>query len=107
VAGWRESTSPIMCSYKLVEVRFDMIYMLQARIEEFVQKVCSPTVYRYRVELFKHNDECYKMLKLTRRLKRRFLFFGFLFVQNNFAWIRIWTFLVETGRLGPDPGLDK
>jgi hypothetical protein len=28
-----------MCSYKLVEVRFDMVYMLQARIEEFVQKV--------------------------------------------------------------------
>jgi hypothetical protein len=28
-----------MCSYKLVEVRFDMVYMLQARIEEFVHKV--------------------------------------------------------------------
>jgi hypothetical protein len=28
-----------MCSYKLVEVRFDVIYMLQSRIEEFVHKV--------------------------------------------------------------------
>jgi len=36
--GWRETTTPIMCSYKLVEVRFDMVYMLQARIEEFVHK---------------------------------------------------------------------
>lgn len=38
LAGWRENTKPIMCSYKLVEVRFDMVYMLQARIEEFVHK---------------------------------------------------------------------
>lgn len=38
LAGWRETTNPIMCSYKVVEVRFDMVYMLQARIEEFVHK---------------------------------------------------------------------
>jgi len=36
--GWREDTEPIMCSYKLVDVRFDMMYLMQGRIEEFVQK---------------------------------------------------------------------
>jgi len=36
--GWREDTKPIMCSYKLVDVRFDMMYLMQARIEEFVHK---------------------------------------------------------------------
>jgi len=36
--GWRDSTNPIMCSYKLVDVRFDMMYLLQGRIEEFVHK---------------------------------------------------------------------
>lgn len=36
--GWREDTKPIMCSYKLVEVKFDMVYLLQARIEDFVHK---------------------------------------------------------------------
>lgn len=36
--GWRDDTHPIMCSYKLVDVRFDMMYLMQARIEEFVHK---------------------------------------------------------------------
>jgi len=36
--GWRDSTKPIMCSYKLVDVRFDMIYLLQGKIEDFVHK---------------------------------------------------------------------
>jgi len=39
VEGWRDSTKPIMCSYKLVDVRFDMIYLLQGKIEDFVHKV--------------------------------------------------------------------
>jgi len=38
VEGWRDSTKPIMCSYKLVDVRFDMIYLLQGKIEDFVHK---------------------------------------------------------------------
>ena len=29
----------VLCSYKLVDVRFDMMYLMQGRIEEFVQKV--------------------------------------------------------------------
>jgi len=36
--GWRDSTKPIMCSYKLVDVRFDMMYLMQGKIEEFVHR---------------------------------------------------------------------
>jgi len=36
--GWRDDSKVIMCSYKLVEVKFDMMYLLQSRIEEFVHK---------------------------------------------------------------------
>ena len=37
--GWRDDTHPIMCSYKLVDVRFELMSLLQSRIEEFVHKV--------------------------------------------------------------------
>ena len=37
--GWRETTQPIMCSYKLVDVRFDMMYLLQGKIEQTVHNV--------------------------------------------------------------------
>lgn len=36
--GWRDDVKPIMCSYKLVDVRFDMMYLIQNRVEEFVHK---------------------------------------------------------------------
>nr|XP_033769957.1 cytoplasmic phosphatidylinositol transfer protein 1-like isoform X2 [Geotrypetes seraphini] len=36
--GWREHTHPIMCSYKLVTVKFE-VWGLQTRVEQFVHKV--------------------------------------------------------------------
>ncbi|XP_029432016.1 cytoplasmic phosphatidylinositol transfer protein 1-like isoform X2 [Rhinatrema bivittatum] len=36
--GWREHTHPVMCSYKLVTVKFD-VWGLQTRVEQFVHKV--------------------------------------------------------------------
>ncbi|XP_015274894.1 PREDICTED: cytoplasmic phosphatidylinositol transfer protein 1-like [Gekko japonicus] len=36
--GWREQTQPIMCSYKLVTVKFE-VWGLQTRVEQFVHKV--------------------------------------------------------------------
>lgn len=36
--GWKDTIKPMMCSYKLVDVRFDMMYLIQARVEEFVHK---------------------------------------------------------------------
>ncbi|KAL4624504.1 cytoplasmic phosphatidylinositol transfer protein 1-like [Arapaima gigas] len=37
--GWRESSKPVMCSYKLVAVKFE-VWGLQTRVEQFVHK-CS------------------------------------------------------------------
>uniref|UniRef100_A0A8C0G748 Phosphatidylinositol transfer protein N-terminal domain-containing protein n=1 Tax=Chelonoidis abingdonii TaxID=106734 RepID=A0A8C0G748_CHEAB len=36
--GWQEHTKPIMCSYKLVTVKFE-VWGLQTRVEQFVHKV--------------------------------------------------------------------
>lgn len=36
--GWRETHQPIMCSYKLVTVKFE-VWGLQTRVEQFVHKV--------------------------------------------------------------------
>ncbi|NWX90309.1 PITC1 protein, partial [Nothoprocta pentlandii] len=36
--GWRLHTKPIMCSYKLVSVKFE-VWGLQSRVEQFVHKV--------------------------------------------------------------------
>ncbi|KAJ7413926.1 cytoplasmic phosphatidylinositol transfer protein 1-like protein [Pitangus sulphuratus] len=36
--GWRQHTTPIMCSYKLVSVKFE-VWGLQTRVEQFVHKV--------------------------------------------------------------------
>ncbi|NXE70669.1 PITC1 protein, partial [Calcarius ornatus] len=35
--GWRQHTKPIMCSYKLVSVKFE-VWGLQTRVEQFVHK---------------------------------------------------------------------
>lgn len=36
--GWINSQDPIMCSYKLVTVKFE-VWGLQSRVEQFVHKV--------------------------------------------------------------------
>lgn len=36
--GWINSQDPIMCSYKLVSVKFE-VWGLQSRVEQFVHKV--------------------------------------------------------------------
>ncbi|RXN00896.1 Cytoplasmic phosphatidylinositol transfer protein 1, partial [Acipenser ruthenus] len=38
--GWRDSQQPIMCSYKLVTVKFE-VWGLQTRVEQFVHKVSA------------------------------------------------------------------
>ncbi|XP_015119431.1 cytoplasmic phosphatidylinositol transfer protein 1 isoform X2 [Diachasma alloeum] len=37
VEGWHDTTNPIMCSYKLVDVSFE-VWGLQTRVEEFIHK---------------------------------------------------------------------
>lgn len=38
VEGWRETTQPIMCSYKLVDASFE-VWGMQTRVEDFIHKV--------------------------------------------------------------------
>lgn len=40
--GWRDTQDPIMCSYKLVSVKFE-VWGLQTRVEQFVHKVRRQT----------------------------------------------------------------
>jgi len=59
--GWRDSSNPVMCSYKLVEVRFDMMYLLQARIEEFVHKAIREILLVGHRQAFAWVDDWYGM----------------------------------------------
>lgn len=38
VEGWRSTSQPIMCSYKLVNASFE-VWGLQTRVEEFIHSV--------------------------------------------------------------------
>ena len=40
----QDSTSPIMCSYKLVNVSFD-VWGLRDRVENYVHRVCTVLYY--------------------------------------------------------------
>ena len=40
--GWRDDTQPIMCSYKLVDVRFDMNKMSQLNSRKLEEKKTQP-----------------------------------------------------------------
>lgn len=44
--GWRDTQDPIMCSYKLVTVKFE-VWGLQTRVEQFVHKVTSALPHKY------------------------------------------------------------
>jgi len=38
--GWKQELEPIMCSYKLVKISFE-VWGLQTRVEDYAQKVCG------------------------------------------------------------------
>lgn len=44
--GWRDTHQPIMCSYKLVTVKFE-VWGLQTRVEQFVHKVSETGALSY------------------------------------------------------------
>lgn len=44
--GWRDTQDPIMCSYKLVTVKFE-VWGLQTRVEQFVHKVRGHSLNRH------------------------------------------------------------
>lgn len=47
--NWKNTTSPIMCSYKVVEASFE-VWGIQSKAEEYIQKVnliCDNIVIKY------------------------------------------------------------
>ncbi|XP_069605273.1 cytoplasmic phosphatidylinositol transfer protein 1 [Ranitomeya imitator] len=58
--GWRESQQPIMCSYKLVAVKFE-VWGLQTRVEQFVHKVVRDVLLIGHRQAFAWVDEWYDM----------------------------------------------
>ncbi|KAB0401050.1 hypothetical protein E2I00_019260 [Balaenoptera physalus] len=58
--GWRESHQPIMCSYKLVTVKFE-VWGLQTRVEQFVHKVVRDILLIGHRQAFAWVDEWYDM----------------------------------------------
>jgi len=58
--GWREDTQPIMCSYKLVDVRFELS-LLTGRVEEFVHKAVREILLVGHRQAFAWIDEWFGM----------------------------------------------
>ncbi|XP_075436080.1 cytoplasmic phosphatidylinositol transfer protein 1 [Ascaphus truei] len=57
---WREMQQPIMCSYKLVAVKFE-VWGLQTRVEQFVHKVVRDILLIGHRQAFAWVDEWYDM----------------------------------------------
>ncbi|XP_060107981.1 cytoplasmic phosphatidylinositol transfer protein 1 [Heteronotia binoei] len=57
---WRETQQPIMCSYKLVSVKFE-VWGLQTRVEQFVHKVVRDILLIGHRQAFAWVDEWYDM----------------------------------------------
>uniref|UniRef100_A0A670I0H0 Cytoplasmic phosphatidylinositol transfer protein 1 n=1 Tax=Podarcis muralis TaxID=64176 RepID=A0A670I0H0_PODMU len=58
--GWRDTQEPIMCSYKLVTVKFE-VWGLQTRVEQFVHKVVRDILLIGHRQAFTWVDEWYDM----------------------------------------------
>lgn len=44
IEGWRDDQDPIMCSYKLVDARFE-VWGLQTKVEDFIQRVSQIEIF--------------------------------------------------------------
>ncbi|NXA37501.1 PITC1 protein, partial [Eudromia elegans] len=68
--GWRQHTKPIMCSYKLVSVKFE-VWGLQSRVEQFVHKVIRDILLIGHRQAFAWLDEwCGMTMEEVRRYER-------------------------------------
>ncbi|XP_003210829.2 cytoplasmic phosphatidylinositol transfer protein 1-like, partial [Meleagris gallopavo] len=68
--GWRQHTKPIMCSYKLVTVKFE-VWGLQTRVEQFVHKVIRDILLIGHRQAFTWVDEwCGMTMEEVRRYER-------------------------------------
>uniref|UniRef100_A0A8C4T3K0 Cytoplasmic phosphatidylinositol transfer protein 1 n=1 Tax=Erpetoichthys calabaricus TaxID=27687 RepID=A0A8C4T3K0_ERPCA len=69
VEGWRETCKPIMCSYKLVCVKFE-VWGLQSRVEQFVHKVIRDILLIGHRQAFAWVDEWYMSMEEVREYER-------------------------------------
>ncbi|XP_026761738.1 cytoplasmic phosphatidylinositol transfer protein 1 [Galleria mellonella] len=60
VEGWRDTQKPIMCCYKLVNVKFE-VWGLQTRVEEYVQGAIREVLLLGHRQAFAWMDEWYNM----------------------------------------------
>ncbi|KAJ8246007.1 hypothetical protein GJAV_G00262660 [Gymnothorax javanicus] len=67
--GWRENSQPIMCSYKLVGVKFE-VWGLQTRVEQFVHKVIRDILLVGHRQAFAWVDEWHAMTLEDRHRER-------------------------------------
>lgn len=58
--GWKETVKPIMCSYKVVRVKFD-VWGLQTRVESYVHQVVREILLLGHRQAFTWVDEWYGM----------------------------------------------
>ncbi|XP_008548807.1 cytoplasmic phosphatidylinositol transfer protein 1 [Microplitis demolitor] len=60
IEGWRETTQPIMCSYKLVDASFE-VWGMQTRVEDFIQKCIRDILLLGHRQAFAWIDEWHDM----------------------------------------------
>ncbi|XP_053988974.1 cytoplasmic phosphatidylinositol transfer protein 1 [Hylaeus anthracinus] len=60
IEGWRETTQPIMCSYKLVHASFE-VWGMQTRVEDFIHRCIRDILLLGHRQAFAWIDEWYKM----------------------------------------------
>lgn len=75
--GWRDSHQPIMCSYKLVTVKFE-VWGLQTRVEQFVHKVVRDILLIGHRQAFAWVDEWYGKSTPTKSVIEQ--------LHNTLAW---------------------
>ncbi|KAM9483485.1 cytoplasmic phosphatidylinositol transfer protein 1-like [Clarias gariepinus] len=69
--GWRDTQTPVMCSYKLVTVKFE-VWGLQTRVEQFVHKVVRDVLLLGHRQAFAWVDEWIDMtMDEVREFERR------------------------------------
>lgn len=58
--GWRQTDKPIMCSYKVVNVAFE-VWGLQTKVEDFIQRAIKETLLLGHRQAFTWIDEWVEM----------------------------------------------
>lgn len=75
--GWRDTQTPVMCSYKLVTVKFE-VWGLQTRVEQFVHKVHFHYAFGLDTKCFIWHIQWFAVISMS--LKLPFIFYSSLII---------------------------